>query len=126
MIVGKKEKRFLALRTVKEHRTGKNGWPFEHYVYDYVCYVINLDHSPNTINRLYKKRGERENWIENVKNQLFAGTINVDNFWANEVFWICSILTYNISIWLRLLTDICSWRQEYLIFWEWFIKLAGK
>ena len=122
----KKERLFVALRTVKEHRTVEAGWAFEHYVYDYVCYVTNLDHSPNTIDQLYKKRGESENWIENIKNQLFGGTINVDHFWANEAFWICSVLAYNISVWFRLLTDLCCWKQEHLTFREWFIKLAGK
>jgi len=121
-----KERRFVALRTVREHRTVQAGWAFEHYVYDYVCYVTNLDHSPNTINQLYKKRGESENWIENVKNQLFGGTVSVDDFWANEAFWICSVLAYNISVWFRLFTDFCCWRQEHLTFREWFIKLAGK
>ncbi|MEA2096965.1 MAG: IS1380 family transposase [Candidatus Cloacimonadota bacterium] len=121
-----KERRFVALRSVKEHRTMTNGWIFEHYIYDYVCYVTNLDHSPNTIDRLYKKRGESENWIENVKNQLFGGTINVDNFWANEAFWICSVLAYNISVWFRKFTDLHCWRQEPSTFREWFVKLAGK
>jgi len=122
----KKERRFVALRTVKEHRTIKNGWAFEHYIYDYVCYVTNLEDSPKTLDRLYKKRGESENWIENIKNQLFAGTVNVDNFWANETFRICSVLAYNITVWFRILLDKSCWRQEPSTFRDWFVKLAGK
>lgn len=122
----KKERRFVAIRTVREHRTTEAGWAFEHFVYDYICYVTNLDHSPNTIHQLYKKRGESENWIENLKNQLFGGTINVDNFWANEAFWICSVLAYNISVWFRKFAAHFCWKQEPLTFREWFIKLAGK
>ncbi len=119
-------RRFVAYRQVKEYRKAGDEWLFDDIIYEYFCFVTNLDHSPVVIYQLYKKRGECENWIENIKNQLFAGDMNVNNFWANEAFVICSILAYNISIWMRVLTDIASWREEPLTFRDWFIRVAGK
>ena len=121
-----KERRFVAMRQIKEYRKSGDGWLFDDITYEYFCFVTNFDHSPNVIYQLYKKRGESENWIENIKNQLFAGDLIVNNFWANEAFVICSVLAYNISVWMRALTDIVSWKEEPLTFRDWFIKLAGK
>ena len=52
--------------------------------------------------------------------------MNVNNFWANEAFVICSVLAYNISVWLRVLTDNISWKEEPRTFRDWFIRVAGK
>jgi len=55
-----------------------------------------------------------------------AGTTLVDEFWANALLWQLGVLAYNLSIWLRRLTDTGSWRQEPRTFREWFIHCAGK
>jgi hypothetical protein len=36
------------------------------------------------------------------------------------------VLAYNLSVWLRQLTDRASWRQEPRTFRGWFIRCAGK
>ena len=78
------------------------------------------------IHRLYGDRGTSENWIENVKNQMFAGQLLTNEFWANEALWQSSVLAYNISVWMRKLCDKKSWHEEPATFRAWFVQLAGK
>jgi len=94
--------------------------------YSYFCYVTNIEESPLYLHRLYGDRGESENWIESIKNQLYAATILTKGFWANEALFLLSVLAYNISLWMRAFIDKKDWRQEPLSFRLWFIQLAGK
>jgi len=94
--------------------------------YQYFCYVTNIEESPLFLHKFYGDRGESENWIEAIKNQLFAGAMLTSDFWANEALWQCSVLAYNISLWMRILTDKAAWRQEPNTFRLWFIQLAGR
>ena len=55
-----------------------------------------------------------------------AGTTLTGQFWANDLLWQLGVLAYNLSIWLRRLTDRAIWRQEPRTFREWFIRCAGK
>lgn len=119
-----KARRFVAVRVFREMKATDSLFPYR--VYDYFCYVTNLEDSPLYLHRLYGDRGESENWIEAVKNQLFAATILTNSFWPNETLFLLSILAYNISVWFRKLTDEKAWRQEPLSFRLWFIQLAGK
>lgn len=115
---------FVGIRILKDVTT--EGLLFPLYHYQYACYCTTLDEAPIQIHRLYGDRGECENWIEAVKNQLGAGTTLTGKFWANDLLWQLGVLAYNLSIWLRRLTDRASWRQEPRTFREWFIRCAGK
>lgn len=42
------------------------------------------------------------------------------------MLWQLAVLAYNLSVWLRRLTDPANWRQEPRTFREWFIRCAGK
>jgi len=92
----------------------------------YFCYCTNLKGKGiMEIHRLYGKRGNCENWIEQVKNQLLAGKTLVDDFWANDIFWQISVFAYNISIRMRLkIKKLLS--QEYNTFRDWFIRVPGE
>jgi len=94
--------------------------------YDYTCYVTNLQEAPLEIYHQYKDRGECENWIAAVKGQLNAGTTIMDHFWGSDVLWNLAVLAYNLTIWIRYLTDRKIWRQEPATFRSWFICVAGK
>ena len=115
---------FVGIRIVKEVDTAGRLFPLYHY--DYFCYCTSLEEAPIQIHRLYGDRGECENWIQAVKNQLGAGTTLTGQFWANDLLWQLGVLAYNLTIWLRRLTDRESWRQEPRTFREWFIRCAGK
>ncbi len=119
-----RKRRFVAVRKFKGFLETDSFFPFREY--SYFCYVTNIEESPLYLHRLYGDRGESENWIESVKNQLYAATILTKGFWANEVLFLLSVLAYNISVWMRRLTDEKAWRQEPLSFRLWFIQLAGK
>jgi hypothetical protein len=118
-----KSRTFIALR---RKNPPEEGTLFEIPKYEYFCYVSNLGLSPIDTHHCYGNRGESENWIEGVKNQLFGGCLLTHDFWCNEALWQCSILAYNISLWLRVLTDKKIWRQEPATFRSWFIQVAGK
>lgn len=120
----KKARRFVAVR--KLVRVETEGLIFPHYVYDYFCYVTNLSISPMAIHRCYGKRSTSENWIEMVKNQVYAGTILTNSFWANSILFAISVLAYNIMVWMRWLTDKASWKEEINTFRFWFIHVPGK
>ena len=119
-----KKRRFVAVRKYKGMLETDSLFPIRDY--SYFCYVTNIEESPLYLHRLYGDRGESENWIEAVKNQLFAATILTKGFWGNEALFLLSVLAYNISVWMRKLTGGKAWRQEPLSFRLWFIQLAGK
>jgi len=119
-----KARRFVAVRKFKKMAGTDTLFPYKEY--SYFCYVTNIEDSPLYLHRLYGDRGESENWIEAVKNQLYAGMILTKDFWVNETFFLLSVLAYNISVWMRKLTDKKAWRQEPQSFRMWFIQLAGK
>ena len=118
------ERPLVGIRILTEVR--REGLLFPEKVYKYFCYCSTLDEAPLALHRLYGDRGECENWIQAVKTQMGAGTTLVDEFWANALLWQLGVLAYNLSIWLRRLTDTGSWRQEPRTFREWFIHTAGK
>ena len=118
------KRRFVAVRKYVGTRDAGSLFPAPEY--SYFCYVTNIDESPLYLHSLYGGRGNSENWIEAVKNQLYAGTILTDNFWVNETLFLLSVLAYNISVWMRKLTSEKAWRQEPLSFRLWFIQLAAK
>ena len=121
----KKARKFVFIRKlVHIHQEGLL-FPIEEYTY--YCFVTNLEEAPIELYHVYKDRGECENWIDAVTNQLGAGVTLVDHFWANDVLWTLAVFAYNLTIWLRYLTDSNGcWHQEPVTFRNWFIRVAGK
>ena len=119
-----KTRHFSATRILK--KTEKDALLFHVKIWEYFCYCTDIVDSPLQIHRLYGDRGTSENWIENVKNQMFAGQLLTNEFWANEALWQSSVLAYNISVWMRKLSDEKSWHEEPATFRAWFVQLAGK
>jgi len=118
------KRRMVAVKQLKQITT--EGVLFPMVEYQYFCYVTNIEESPLYLHKFYGDRGESENWIGAIKNQLFAGWLLTNTFWANDALWQCSILAYNLSLWMRILTDRNSWRQEPNTFRLWFVQLAGR
>ena len=83
--VWEQPREFVGIRIVKKVET--EGLLFPLYHYKYFCYCSSLEEAPIQIHRLYGDRGECENWIEAVKNQLGAGTTLTKKFWANDLLW---------------------------------------
>lgn len=121
-----KARTFVALREDITEPVDNEGRLIKIKKYKYFCYVTNIDDSPLMIHKIYGDRGECENWIEAVKNQMFAGAMRTKHFDANQTLWQLGIIAYNLSLWLRKLTDHDSWKEEPATFRAWFIILAGK
>lgn len=119
-----KSRHFSAVRILELVET--EGQLFPKKVWKYFCYCTNVVDNPLQIHRLYGDRGTSENWIENVKSQMFGGQLLTNNFWANEALWQASVLAYNLSLWMRKLSDEKSWHEEPATFRTWFVQLAGK
>lgn len=119
-----KARHFSAVRILKHIEN--NGVLFQRKDWEYFCYCTDIVDSPLQIHRIYGDRGTSENWIENVKNQMFAGQLLTNDFWANEALWLSSVMAYNVSVWMRKLTDAESWHQEPATFRAWFVQIAGK
>jgi hypothetical protein len=119
-----KARNFSSVRILK--KIEKDGLLFPKKEWKYFCYCTNIVDNPLQIHKLYGDRGTSENWIENVKNQMFAGQLLTNDFWANEMLWLSSVMAYNISVWMRKLSDDKSWHEEPATFRAWFVQLAGK
>jgi len=103
-------RRFIAVRELIEIET--EGFLFPEYKYRYFCYVTNDVFTPWKAHKNYGKRSASENWIEWCKNQMAAGTILTQHFWADSAIFQTCILSYNLIVWMMLLTHKHKLRQE--------------
>jgi len=117
--------RTLRAIRIKKH-LGIGNLGEEIYEWEYFCYCTNLiGLNTNEIHELYGKRGNCENWIEQVKNQLLAGKTLTNNFWANDIFWQLCVFAYNLSILMRQKIAKVL-KQEYNTFRDWFVRVPGE
>jgi hypothetical protein len=115
-----------AMRTVKEYTQvlylgEKQIVP----IYQYVCYMSNLNMDAVELHELYKQRSTSETWIEQVKGHTMAGSTLTDDFWANDILWQLSVFAYNISVMMRQ-KNIRFKKQEHQTFIDWFITVPAK
>lgn len=105
-----KPRRFVAVRKLIEVITEDVLFP--EYRYEYFCYVTNENLTPWQAHKKYGKRATSENWIEWCKNQMAAGTILTQDFWANSAIFQTCILAYNLMVWMMLLKERQRLRHE--------------
>lgn len=98
-----KPRRFVTVRRLIEVIT--EGVLFPEYRYDYFCYVTNENLTPWQAHKKYGKRATSENWIEWCKNQMAAGSILTQDFWANSAIFQTCILAYNLMVWMMMLKE---------------------
>jgi len=97
------------------------------WVYEYVCYVTTENSPVVEVHKLYKQRGTCETYIDETKNQMSLGRIRTNNFKANECFFYCSILAYNIIRYMTALSkDKTLIRLEIQTIRTFLIRVAGK
>ena len=94
-------------------------------VYQYVCYASSYDMDAMWLHELYKQRSTSETWIEQVKGHTMAGSTLTDDFWANDILWQLSVLSYNISVMMRQKKNKFK-QQEHRSFIDWFISVPAK
>jgi len=68
-------------------------------------FVTNLGDafSSQTIVKSYQKRGSMENYIKKAEHRFFFDAMCSHDFVTNEVRMMFSLLTYNLTNWLRTL-----------------------
>jgi len=123
-----KPRQLLAIRIIKGYQTYEVFGNIEKIpVYEYFCYCSNLpNHNADSLHKLYGKRAESENWIEQAKNHLLGAQTLMQNFHANDIMWQLSALAYNVSIMMRHATCKKAWREEYITFRDWFVNIPAK
>jgi hypothetical protein len=101
-----KARKFVVVRTVKKisdqltflpEQTG-NGLNIE---YSYQVYCTNLLLSAEEIVKCYQERGNSENYIKEIKQDLNLEKTTFDKFWHNEAFFQIMMLVYNCIIWFK-------------------------
>jgi Transposase DDE domain group 1 len=120
----KRSRRFVAVRRLVREDTAGRFFPRPHY--EFFCYVTNLDLTPWSVHKLYGKRATSENWIEWCKNQMAAGSILTQDFWANSALFQTCILAYNLLAWLMWLTTRQGFREEPQTIRVWLLKTPGR
>lgn len=94
-------------------------------VYQYVCYISSYDMDAMELHELYKQRSTSETWIEQVKGHVMAGETLTDDFWANDILWQLSVLSYNISVMMRQRKSKFK-KKEHRSFIDWFIAVPAR
>jgi len=120
----KKARRFVAVRKLVSVET--EGLLIPKLTYDYFCYVVNESYTPWEAHKKYAKRATSENWIEWCKNQLAAGTIRTDDFWATSAIFQTCIMAYNLLCWMMLLHQRKHLSEEPGTIRRWFIHTPAK
>lgn len=109
----RKPRIFVAVRCLTDIKIEENGlFESKEYVYDYFCYVSNLNLSPWATHKKYGKRATSENWIDWCKNQMGSGSILTQKFWANSAIFQTSILAYNLLVWMMWLNNKGGFNEE--------------
>jgi len=120
-----KERRFVAIRFEIEVKTEtKTLFPIPQY--EFFCYVTNLKDSAWKIHKCYGKRSIRYNWIEWCKNQMAAGTIRTQDFWANSAIFQTGMKAYNLMVWMMWLNTEIYFREEPNTIRAWLIQVPAK
>ena len=90
-------KRTRRIIVVKREERFCDGYMFEHKGYRYDCYVTNLNWEPEKVVEFYNQRGGAENYIKDFKYGYGWGKMLTDSFIANEVIFLITMLTYNLT-----------------------------
>jgi len=117
-------RRLVAVRRLVKEDTEGRLFPQPHY--EFFCSVTSLDLTPWKAHKFYGKRATSENWIEWCKNQMAAGSILSQDFWANSAMFQTCILAYNLLVWMVWLTTKQGLRQEPNTIRAWLLKAPAR
>jgi len=90
------EKEGAAYRLVVVRKRNDQRALFPEFEYTYRLYVTNTDWSAHKVVRFYRKRGNAENLIRELKEGYALNHILSENFLANAVFFQLQLLAYNL------------------------------
>lgn len=90
------EKEGAAYRLIVVRKRNDQRALFPEFEYTYRLYVTNTDWNRHKVVRFYRKRGDAENVIRELKEGYAADHILSENFLANAVFFQLQLLAYNL------------------------------
>ena len=90
------EKEGAAYRLIVVRKRNDQRALFPEFEYTYRLYVTNTDWSAHKIVRFYRKRGNAENHIRELKEGYALDHILSEDFLANAVFFQLQLLAYNL------------------------------
>jgi hypothetical protein len=90
------EKEGAAYRLIVMRKRNEQRALFPEFEYTYRLYVTNTDWSRHKVVRFYRKRGNAENVIRELKEGYAADHILSEDFLANAVFFQLQLLAYNL------------------------------
>ncbi len=120
----KRARRFVAVRILVGEET--EGLLFPKPVYQFFCYATNQLLTPWETHKCYGQRATSENWIEWCKNQVAAGSIRTQDFWANSALFQTCILAYNLMVWMTWFTTGCALSQEPNTIRAWLLHVPAR
>ena len=102
--------------------------------YSYQLYVTNLNDDSIKLVYFYRKRGNAENYIKELKYDMQLKKLITDSFWANQALLQFKILCYNLLVWFKnifigkseLRTTIRTFRERFLLIPAQLIKHARR
>lgn len=90
------EKEGAAYRFVTVRRRKDQGALFPEFEYTYRLYFTNTDWDAHTVVHFYRKRGDAENTIKELKEGFALDHILSEDFLASAVFFQLQLLAYNL------------------------------
>jgi len=90
------EKEGAVYRLIVVRKRNEQRALFPEFEYSYRLYVTNTDWSRHKVVRFYRKRGDAENVIRELKEGYAASHILSEDFLANAVFFQLQLLAYNL------------------------------
>lgn len=96
-------------------------------LYDVVSLVTNLEGGESEeLFQLYRKRGQAENFIKEMKYGFFGDKTDSSTLIQNEVRMMISCLVYNLFVFLKSLADEEVQKLTMKRFRQFFVTIAGK
>lgn len=90
------EKEGAVYRLIVVRKRNQQRALFPEFEYTYRLYVTNTDWSPHQVVRFYRKRGDAENLIRELKQGYALDHILSEDFLANALFFQLQLLAYNL------------------------------
>jgi hypothetical protein len=90
------EKEGTVYRLIVVRKRNEQRALFPEFEYTYRLYITNTDWSPHKVVRFYRKRGDAENLIRELKEGYALDHILSEDFLANAVFFQLQLLAYNL------------------------------
>lgn len=90
------EKEGVLYRLIVVRKRNQQRALFPEFEYTYRLSFTNTDWSPHKVVRFYRKRGDAENVIRELKEGFAADHILLEEFLINAVFFQLQLLAYNL------------------------------